>query len=97
MTIDTTALAQLPQDGNVSQFVSVIEDCPSPDNPTDNPAIDNPDATEDDHDHLPQSFVPVAVPTMTEQEAASAAVGTARKLLISCSSDVAFHWRNVTQ
>ena len=72
VTIDTTALAQLPQDGNVSQFVSVTEDCPSPDNPT---AIDSPDMeTEDDHDHLSQLLFHVAVPTMTEQEAVQQSV-----------------------
>ena len=91
VTIDTTALAQLPQDGNVSQLVSVTEDCSSPDNLTDNPAIDSPDmATEDDHDHLPQSFVPVAVPTMTEQEAVQQSVQQG-----SLSSHAALMWPSI--
>ena len=91
VTIDATALAQLPQDGNVSQLVSVTEDCSSPDNPTDNPATDSPDmATEDDHDHLPQSFVPVAVPTMTEQEAVQQSVQQG-----SFSSHAALMWPSI--
>ena len=36
VTIDTTALAQLPQDGNISHLVSVIEDSSSPDSSTRN-------------------------------------------------------------
>ena len=81
VTIDATALAQLPQDGNISHLVSVIEDCSSPDSSTncgtnpDTPAGDSSStaytATEDEshHDSLPQSFVPIAAPSMTEQEA----------------------------
>ena len=62
VTIDTTALDQLPQDGNISQLVSVTEDTT-----TDSPSTT---AAEDDScdEDLPQPFVPVAAPSMTEQE-----------------------------
>ena len=62
VTIDATALAQLPQNGNISHLMSVIEDCPSPDSPTNSgtnpatPASDSPTttytATEDDSLHF---------------------------------------------
>ena len=65
VTIDTTALDQLPQDGNISQLVSVAEDTT-----TDSPSTSDTAAAEDDscEEDLPQSFVPVAAPSMTEQE-----------------------------
>ena len=65
VTIDTTALDQLPQDGNISQLVSVTEDTT-----TDSPSTSDTAAAEGDlcDEDLPQSFVPVAVPSMTEQE-----------------------------
>ena len=65
VTIDTTALDQLPQDGNISQLVSVAEDTT-----TDSPSTSGTAAAEDGscEEDLPQSFVPVAVPSMTEQE-----------------------------
>ena len=63
VTIDTTALDQLPQDGNISQLVSVTEDAT-----TDSPSTSGTAAAEDDLCDLPQSFVPVAAPSMTEQE-----------------------------
>ena len=84
VTIDTTALAQLPQDGNISHLVSVIEDSSSPDSSTnsgtspDTPASDSSSTTytaaeDDSHDDsLPQSFVPIAAPSMTEQESVHA-------------------------
>ena len=82
MTINTTALAELPQDGNVSHLMCVAEDCSSPNTPTtsvtttvvstnDSLTATDPTAENDDvcdYD-LPQSFVPVAAPSMTEQEA----------------------------
>jgi hypothetical protein len=70
VTIDSTALEQLPQDGNVSHLVSVTEDCSTPDTTTNNTTSDTPtttDATE--LEHLSQSFVPNAAPSMREQEA----------------------------
>ena len=65
VTIDTTALDKLPQDGNISQLVSVTEDTT-----TDSPSTTDTAAAEDDScdEDLPQSFVPVAAPSMTEQE-----------------------------
>ena len=55
--------------------MSVIEDCSSPDSPTNSgisSASNSPTTTHTaaiSHDHLPQSFVPIAAPSMTEQEA----------------------------
>ena len=75
ITIDTTALEQLPQDGNVSHLVSVTEDCSTPDTTTNNTTSHTPttsDAAE--LDHLSQSFVPNAAPSMTEQEAVQQSV-----------------------
>lgn len=75
VTIDATALEQLPHDGNVSHLVSVTEDCSTPDIPTTMTAastcntLTTSDATAVEDDHLSQSFVPVAAPSMTEQEA----------------------------
>ena len=65
VTIDTTALDQLPQDGNISQLLSVAEDTT-----TDSPSTSGTAAAEDGscEEDLPQSFVLVAVPSMTEQE-----------------------------
>ena len=85
VTIDSTALAQLPQDGNISHLMSVIEDCSSPDSPTNSetsssiPASDSPTTThtaaiDDSYDHLPQSFVPIAAPSMTQQESVQQSV-----------------------
>ena len=76
VTIDTTALNQLPQDGKISQLVSVTEDTSSSNSPTsseatvpdsDLPSTSYTAAAEDDtcDEDLPQSF---AVPSMTEQE-----------------------------
>ena len=71
VTIDPNSLAQLPQDGNVSHLVSVTETCSSVDNSStvEIPAADNQHPTDEDDDHLPQSFIPVAAPSITEQEA----------------------------
>ena len=65
VTIDTTALDQLPQDGNISKLVSVAEDTT-----TDSPSTSGTAAAEDDlcKEDLPQSFIPVAAPSMAEQE-----------------------------
>ena len=61
--IDQNALAHLPQDGNISNLVSVESSVES----------DQPDATTESSDpynaHLAQSFVPIATRSMTEQEA----------------------------
>ena len=72
ITINTTALAQLPEDGAVSTLVSVTEDCSTPD--TVSSASNTPATSEVQDDHLSHSFVPIAVPSMTEQEAVQQAV-----------------------
>ena len=66
VTINITALDQLPQNGNISQLVSIIEDTTTDSASTSNTAA----AAEDDlcDEHLPQSFMPVAATSMTEQE-----------------------------
>ena len=76
VTIDPNSLAQLPQHGNVSHLVSVTEACSSVDNSStaEIPAADNQHPTDEDDDHLPQSFIPVAAPSMTEQEAVQQSV-----------------------
>ena len=75
VTIDTTSLEQLPQDGNVSELVSVTE---SSQNSSTSISTGDTNTTSETQgvaeeqlydEDLPQSFVPVAVPSMTEQEA----------------------------
>ena len=70
ITIDTTALEQLPQGGNVSDLVSVTQEAQSSDSTVDSSS----GAVADDDEHLQQSFVPIAVPSMTEQEAVQQSV-----------------------
>ena len=55
----------------MSHLVSVTEECSSVDNSStaEIPAADNQNHTDEDDDHLPRSFIPVAAPSMTEQEA----------------------------
>ena len=72
ITINTTALAQLPEDGAVSTLVSVTEDCSTPH--TVSSASDTPATSEVQDDHISHSFVPIAVPSMTEQEVVQQAV-----------------------
>lgn len=77
MIIDTTDLAQCPQDGNVFHVMSVIEDPESSTTSGTTSGVTTTDhattdpAPEDDlyDDHLPQSLVPAAVASHTEQEA----------------------------
>ena len=71
MTIDTSALDQLPQDGNMSGLVSVTQNTSS-----DSSTINSGDAAEDMlyDENLSQLFVPVAAPSMTEQEAVQQSV-----------------------
>ena len=63
--IDHNAIAQLPDDGNLSNVTSITIESPE--------ASDPPDATTESSDpydaHLAQSFVPIATRSMTEQEA----------------------------
>ena len=67
ITINTTALAQLPEDENVSHLVSVTEDSSTVDTPT--PEVDRSTASKVEDEHLSQSFVPISAPSITEQEA----------------------------
>ena len=83
ITIDPTALEQLPQDGNVSDLLSVTEECSLPDikSTTTATATSNTPATSDTvdlEDNLPQSFVPLAAPSLTEQEAVQQSVDQRR-------------------
>ena len=95
VTIDTTSLEQLPQDENISHLLTVTNDCSSPSTVTEPPASDTPTiggipAVEDDH--LPQSFVPFAAPSMTEQEVVQQSVEQRQ----SCSSsNVALIWPSI--
>ena len=59
ITIDITALARLPQDGNISHLVSVTEDCSTVDTPI--PEADRSTASEVKEEHLSQSFVPTVL------------------------------------
>ena len=67
ITNDTTALAHLPEDGTVSNLVSVTEDCSTPDSVS--YASETPATSEVQDNHLSHSFVLIAVPSTTEQEA----------------------------
>ena len=95
VTIDTTSLEQLPQDGNISHLLTVTNDCSSPSTVTEPPASDTATiggipAVEDNH--LPQSFVPFAAPTMTGQEVVHQSVEQHQ----SCSSsNVALIWPSI--
>ena len=74
VTIDTTALHQLPQDGNISHLVSVAEDTT-----TDSPSTSATAAAEDDvcEDDLPE-------------EICATATASAEQLLFSDSFDVEY-------
>ncbi len=67
VTIDTNALEQLPHDENMATFTSVTESSLSPDtSTTDHQATSDAAAEDESCDaQLPQSFVPVAVPSRT--------------------------------
>ena len=93
ITIDTTALEQLPQDGNVSDLVSVTQETSSH---TSTSTVDSTssDITDDSlyNDHLQQSFVPIAVPSMTEQEAVQQSVDQRQS---SSSSHTPLMWPSI--
>ena len=74
--IDVNALEQLPHDENLSQLTAItvesaITEPPATNTPvTGSPVADTPATFEDPYSaHLPQSFVPFATQSMTEQEA----------------------------
>ena len=77
VTIDATILGKLPQDGDISHLVSITEEeRPSPDSPTESACktAGATDSAAEEDGHLLQSFVPVAAPSMTKQEAAQQSV-----------------------
>ena len=90
--IDVNALEQLPHDGNLSQLSAVTVENASTEPPATNspatgpPVADTPATSEDPYSaHLPQSFVPIATRTMTEQESVHQSVQE-RQLSPSTSS-----------
>ena len=97
VTIDPNSLAQLPLDGNVSHLVSVTETCSSEDNSStaEIPAADNQHPTDEDDDHLPQSFIPLAAP-INDRAGSSAAVSSAASFT-GFNTDVALYWRCSTK
>ena len=93
VTIDTNALEQLPHDENMATFTSVTESSLSPDtSTTDHQATSDAAAEDESCDaQLPQSFVPVAVPSRTEQEAVQQSVQQWQ----SSSSNAALMWPSI--
>ena len=93
--IDVNALEQLPHDGNLSQLTAItvesaITEPPATNTPATGPPVaDTPATSEDPYSaHLPQSFVPFATRSMTEQEAVHQSVQE-RQLSPSTSSSPA--------
>ena len=93
--IDVNALEQLPHDGNLSQLTAITVENASTELPATNtpatgpPVADTPATSEDTYStHLPQSFVPIATGSMTEQEAVHQSVQE-RQLSPSTSSSPA--------
>ena len=94
--IDVNALEQLPHDGNPSHLTAItvesaITEPPATSNTpaTGPPVADTPANSEDPYSaHLPQSFVPIATRSMTEQEAVHQSVQE-RQLSPSTSSSPA--------
>ena len=93
--IDVNALEQLPHDGNLSQLTAItvesaITEPPATKIPATGPPVaDTPATSEDPYSaHLPQSFVPIATRSMTEQEAVHQSVQE-RQLSPSTSSSPA--------
>lgn len=69
VTIDMNSLAQLPEDETLSNLTTISVDIPESDIPnTSEPPLPN-NSSDDNHFHLPQSFVPIANQSLTEQEA----------------------------
>ena len=86
---------QLPHDGNLSQLTAItvenaITEPPATNTPATGPPVaDTPATSEDPYSaHLPQSFVPIATRSMTEQEAVHQSVQE-RQLSPSTSSSPA--------
>ena len=64
ITIDYTALDQLPQEGNFSDILAVTDNSSWSETTTEDTT-----SSDDLDDYLPQSFVLTVAPSMTEQEA----------------------------
>ena len=88
--IDVNALEQLPHDGNLSQLTAITVESAITEPPATGPPVaDTPATSEDPYSaHLPQSFVPIATRSMTEQEAVHQSVQE-RQLSPSTSSSPA--------
>ena len=93
--IDVNAMEQVPHDGNLSQLTAITVENASTEPPATNtpatgpPVADTPATSEDPYSaHLPQSFVPIATRSMTEQEAVHQSVKE-RQLNPSTSSSPA--------
>ena len=91
--IDVNAIEQLSHDGNLSQLTSITVESANTEPPATNtpgpPVADTPATSEDPYSaHLPQTFVPIATRSMTEQEAVHQSVQE-RQLSPSMSSSPA--------
>ena len=72
--IDANALAHLPQDGNLSNLTTIAVESTDTESPTTSSQLSETpattDATTEETDaYMPQSFVPIATRSLTEQEA----------------------------
>ena len=90
MCIDQNALAQLPEDDNISSFMSVTTEMES------NLPSDAITESGDPYDaHLPQSFVPLATRSMTEQEAIQQSVQERQSNSPSFTSSATMMWPSI--
>jgi hypothetical protein len=95
--IDVSALEHLPEDGNISQQLTAItvESCATDDPVAIAPTTDshaNSDTSDPYNAHLPQSFVPVATQSVTEQEAVQQSVEQRQS---SSSSSATMMWPSI--
>ena len=97
--IDVNALEQLPHDGNLSQLTAItvenaITERPATNTPATGPPVaDTPATSEDPYSaHLPQSFVPIATPSITEQEAVHQSVQEQQLSPSTSSSPAIMMW-----
>ena len=97
--IDVNALEQLPHDGNRSQLTAItvesaITEPPATNTPVTGPPVaDTPATSEDPYSaHLPQSSVPFATRSMTEQEAVHQSVQERQLSPFTSSSPATMMW-----
>ena len=100
--IDVNALEQLPLDGNLSQLTSItvestITEPPATNTPATGPPVaDTPATSEDPYSaHLPQSFVPIATRSLTEQEAVHQSVQERQLSPSTSSSPATMMWPSI--